>query len=123
METKNESAKDVVLSYIRGLDSHDFAVAKGYLNDDIKIRGPDGEAFSDPAEFIEMLQKHRGKYDVKKVFVDGDDVCLLYDYVAPHASAFMCSWYQVREGKITSIQTIFDPRAFSSAADKHSSSE
>ena len=121
MEFKNESAKEVVVSYIRSLDNQDFGVAEGYLSNDIKIRGPDGEAFSNPPEFIEMLRKHHGKYVVKKVFVDRDDVCLLYDYTLPHARAFMCSWYRVREGKITSIQTIFDPRVFSSAADKQTS--
>jgi hypothetical protein len=62
-----------------------------------------------------MMEKQRGRYEIKKIFVDGDDVCLLYDFVTEKATAFFCSWYQVKDGKIGSIQTIFDPRAFAAA--------
>jgi len=44
--------------------------------------------------------------------VDGSDGCLLYDFVTPKVTAFFCSWYQVKDGKISSIQTVFDARAF-----------
>jgi hypothetical protein len=47
--------------------------------------------------------------------VDGGDVCLLYDFIAPRVKAFFCFWYQVKGGKIHSIQTVFDPRAFAAA--------
>lgn len=115
MQSKNDNAKQVVLSYIQALDKNEYKIAEGYLNKSIQIRGPSGEVFSNPADFIGMLQKHRGKYDVKKVFVDGDDVCLFYDFKSG-SSVLMCSWYRVSGGKITSIQTIFDPRPFASAA-------
>ena len=59
-----------------------------------------------------MMAQQRGRYDIKKVFVDGDDICLLYDFITEKVTAFFCSWYKVKAGKISSIQTIFDPRAF-----------
>ena len=59
-----------------------------------------------------MLRKYRGRYDVKKVFLDGDDVCLLYDLVTYGHTVFMSSWYHIEEGKIASIQTVFDPQQF-----------
>ena len=49
---------------------------------------------------------------MKKVFVDGDDVCLLYDFATEKVTTFFCSWYQIKDGKIASIRTVFDPRAF-----------
>lgn len=118
MESKNDNAKEVVLSYIRALDSRDYRAAEGFLNNSIRVKGPAGEGFNNPKQFLEMLQKYQGKYDVKKVFVDGDDVCLLYDFVTPGTRVFMCSWYGVKDGKIASIQTVFDPRPFSTTPNK-----
>jgi hypothetical protein len=106
------AAREVVMSYIAAMDSRDFAAAKNYLEEAVFIKGPAGEAFRSPDEFLKMMQQQRGRYDIKKVFVDGDDVCLLYNFVTEKVTVFFCSWYQVKKGKIASIQTIFDPRAF-----------
>jgi len=105
-------AKEIVMSYVKALDSQDYKVARDLLADNVRVKGPSGEGFRSATEFIEMLQKQRGKYDLKKTFVDGDDVCLLYDFVTPRVRAFFCSWYQVKDGRIASIQTVFDPTPF-----------
>lgn len=106
------SAKEVVMSYIDALDRRDYATAKRYLGEDVFIKGPGGEAFRSARDFLKMMEKQQGRYDMKKVFVDGDDVCLLYDFATEKVTTFFCSWYQVKDGKITSIRTVFDPRAF-----------
>ncbi len=100
------------MSYIESLDGQRYETALELLHDEVRIRGPAGETFGKPLDFIEMLRKYRGKYDVKKVFVDGDDVCVLYDLRTTGPTVFMSSWYQVKDGKIVSIHTVFDPRAF-----------
>jgi hypothetical protein len=117
MQNENKSM-NVVLSYINALDKLDYKAAASYLSDSIRIRGPSGESFSNPGEFVGLLSQYRGRYDVKKIFADEGDVCLLYDLVTTSATVFMCSWYQVREAKITSIHTVFDPRAFAPLASK-----
>jgi ketosteroid isomerase-like protein len=104
--------KDVVLAYIRALDSQKYEDALALLRDDVRIRGPAGETFGRPLDFIGMLRKYRGRYDVKKVFVDGDDVCVFYDLATTGPAVFMSSWYQVRDGRIASINSVFDPRGF-----------
>jgi len=106
------SAKEVVLSYIDAMGQRDYATAKRYLSNNVFIKGPAGEAFRSADDFLTMMEKQRGKYDMKKVFVDGDDVCLLYDFVTEKVTTFFCSWYQIKDGKIASIRTVFDPRAF-----------
>jgi hypothetical protein len=105
-------SRDVVMAYIGALDSQHYEEALEHLHDKVQIRGPAGETFGKPLDFIEMLRKYHGKYDIKKVFADGDDVCVLYDLKTDGPTVFMSSWYQVRAGKIVSIHTIFDPRAF-----------
>lgn len=105
-------AKETVMSYIEAMGNREYAIVRNYLADNVRVKGPSGEAFRSPNEFLNMMQQQSGKYDIKKVFADGNDVCLLYDFVTPKVTTFFCSWYQVKEGKITSIQTVFDPRPF-----------
>lgn len=112
------SAKEVVLSYIKAMDSRDYASARKYLGDNVRVKGPAGEAFRSPDEFLGMMQQQHGHYDLKKVFVDGDDVCVLYDFRSKTVTTFFSSWYQVKDGRIVSIQTVFDPRAFAAAQAK-----
>ncbi len=100
------------MAYIGALDGQDYDSALRLLDEHVRIRGPAGETFGRPLDFIEMLRTYKGKYDVKRVFADGDDVCILYDLKTTGPTVFMSSWYQVRGGKIVSIHTVFDPRAF-----------
>ena len=54
------------------------------------------------------------RIDLKKVFVDGDDVCVLYEMVTntPAGTAFIAEWYQVKGGKIAALRAVFDARPF-----------
>ena len=115
MESDNES-KQIVLSYIKALDKQDYVEAASYLDGAVRIKGPGGESFGSSKDFIGMLKQYRGKYDLKKVFVDGKDVCVIYDFITPIAKAIMCSWYGIEGGKINVVQTIFDPAPFDAAA-------
>lgn len=102
----------MVMKYIGHLDKQEYDRALACLDEKVRIRGPGGESFGKPFDFIDMLRRYRGRYDLKKVFSDGADVCVLYDLVTAGASVYMASWYQVEEGRIVSIRTAFDPQAF-----------
>jgi ketosteroid isomerase-like protein len=54
-----------------------------------------------------------------KVFVDGDDVCVIYDLnTVPVPRSPTAEWYRVRAGKIASIRVFFDARPFAESADR-----
>ena len=106
--------KEIVMSYIRALDNGEYEKALVYLNERVRIRGPAGETFGRPTDFIEMLRKYRGKYSIRKVFADGKDVCVLYDLATIGPKVYMSSWYTISDDRIVSIETVFDPRAFGS---------
>lgn len=112
---QKDNPREIVIAYIKAMDSRDYGTVRGYLSASVFITGPAGEAFRSPEEFIGMMKQQSGRYSVKKVFADGSDVCLLYDYITPKVTAFFCSWYQVKDDRIISIQTIFDPRLFAPA--------
>lgn len=46
------------------------------------------------------------------MFVDGEDVGLMYDFTTSGKTVYMSSWYKVESGRINYIRTVFDPSAF-----------
>lgn len=112
MNQANAQPKEVVKSYIDALDRQKYEEAMSFLHEGVRISGPAGETFGKPLDFIEMLRKYKGRYDIKKLFADGNDVCVLYDLATTGPTVYMSSWYQVEKGKIVWINTVFDPRAF-----------
>lgn len=100
---------ETVLQYIKHLNNLEYNEAAKYLESSVWVVGPIGEAFHDSKEFVEMLGKYRSRYDLKKTFSDGGDVCLLYDFVFDKVRVYASSWYKVKNGKITSVTTVFDP--------------
>ena len=61
------------------------------------------------------LERMRLEYDIKKVFADGNDVCVFYDVALSGVRLFTCGWYHVEDGKIRSLKVVFDPRPVLSA--------
>ena len=110
------SGKDIVLAYQKALGKGDMAEARTYLWDDLLFVGP-FDTFHRPEPYLEALGKLHHiveRVEPKKTFVDGDDVCLLYDMVTntPAGTAFICEWYRVQADKIATIRAVFDARPF-----------
>jgi hypothetical protein len=109
-------AADIVQGFQQALGKGDFISARKYLHDDLAFRGPI-DAFDKPEPYLEALKKLHSmvqRVDVKKMFVDGNDVCMLYDLVTntPAGTAFVSEWFQVKSDRITSIRVVFDGRPF-----------
>lgn len=104
-----KNAKEVVLSCIKALNDENFDLARHYVSDDVSFVGVLGSRQGADAYFNDM-ERMRLKYDVKKVFAEGHDVCLLYDVTLDGVSVFGCAWYVVDDGKIRSLRVVFDPR-------------
>jgi hypothetical protein len=117
------SAGSIVADYQQALGRGDFDGARKLLDDKLSFHGPI-ETFSRPEPYLESLKKLHHiikRIDVKKSFVDGDDVCVLYDMVTdtPAGTAFIAEWYQVKRGKIAEIRVVFDARPFAAMFAKH----
>ena len=106
----------IVQGFMQAMEKGDFGAARKYLDDNLSFQGPI-ETFVKPEPYLESLKKLHHiieRVDVKKMFVDGDDVCLLYDMVTktPAGTAFIAEWHQVKSGKIAAIRVVFDARPF-----------
>jgi ketosteroid isomerase-like protein len=111
-----QDAKEIVGRYHEAWKRHDFEAARAELHDDLSFQGP-FDTFERADDYINAV---RGLAAIvtdvilRKTFVDGDDVCLLYDMVTntPAGTQPIAEWYRVRDGKIGAIQVYFDSRPF-----------
>jgi hypothetical protein len=110
------TAREVEQGYQRALGKGDWAEARRYLHDDLSFQGP-FDTFDKADAYLESIKRVHSivdRVDVKKMFVDGDDVCLLYDMVTktPAGTAFIAEWHRVKGDRIGSIRVVFDARPF-----------
>jgi hypothetical protein len=108
-------AAAVAEGFFDAVASKDFARARSFLRDDVSFSGPI-DKFSDAESYLASLRQLSGiveGVDRHKVFVDGDDVCVIYDLkTAVVPTSRTCEWYRVRDGKIASVSVVFDARPF-----------
>jgi tRNA G37 N-methylase TrmD len=111
-----KSAKEIVMEYMRSVDQREFKSARSLLIDRVSYSGPQGLGSFDSAEPYLKYLEHLSlpKSEIKKVFADGNDVCLIHEsnFATPPVTLFVCTWYRVDDGKISSIRVVFDPRPF-----------
>jgi limonene-1,2-epoxide hydrolase len=112
-------AKKTVITFIHALNDEDFDTARECLHDKMKFDGVMGSR--DGADtYIKDMEKMKFKYDVKHVFTDGDDVCVLYDItMSKGVEIYTCGLYEVKEGKIRSLKVVFDPRPLLEKSNKN----
>jgi len=109
MKTTASNAEKAVMTFINALNAEDFTTAREQLADGMKFDGVMGSRDSAEA-YITDMKRMKFKYNIKKLFADENDVCLLYDIDMGGATIFTCGWYHVEDGKIASLKVVFDPR-------------
>lgn len=109
------NSREIVLECVKALQNQDFKRARELVDNDFSFDGVLGSVHGADSYFHQM-EKLRFKYNVKKVFADESDVCLLSDISMDGKSVFTCSWYKVDGGKIRSLRVVFDPRPVLEAA-------
>ena len=58
--------------------------------------------------------------DVKHAFADGNDVCVIYDFVTntPAGAVPIVEWLRIEGGKVAAVTLIFDRVSFKPASDE-----
>ena len=114
------NATETVNAYRKAFDDKDFEAARGHLADNLDFSGPI-DSFDNADDYIEAIkglsQIVKGT-KTKRFFVDGGDVCVVYDLqtVTPAGDAPVAEWYHVEDGKISMIRVFFDARPFAPQA-------
>jgi len=108
----NKDRKALALEYLDAVAGQDFSRVEALLAPDLRFRGP-AMTRSSAADFIAAL-RHLGaihvRSDVKRVFVEGDEVCLIYDFVTdtPAGALPTIEWLRFDGGRIRSIDLYYD---------------
>ncbi|HEY8929395.1 MAG TPA: nuclear transport factor 2 family protein [Mucilaginibacter sp.] len=100
---------DTVKNFLNALNDEDFNTARSFLNNDVKFIGVMGTR--DGADtYITDMAKMKFKYNIQKLFEDGNDVSVFYDINMGGPTIFSSGWYQLSNGKISIMKVLFDPR-------------
>ena len=102
-------AADTVLSCVEAVNNGDYKEARTFVADNMVFVGVMGSSDGGDA-YVDYLEQKKIRYQVHKVFANGDDVCLLYDLLMGGRSVYGCGWYHVKDGKINMLRVVFDPR-------------
>jgi ketosteroid isomerase-like protein len=113
-------AAQVAENFFDAWTGKDFGRARTLVHDDVRFEGPI-DSFSDADSYLASLQQLAPIVtgaDKQKVFVDGDDVCVIYDLkTVPVPRARTCEWYRIRDGKVAAVSVVFDARPFAALSE------
>ena len=108
------SAREVVTSFIESLNSRDLKSARRYVSDDFSVKAP-GATFDSAEVYFkgveEATQKYNGRYEIKQVFADGNDVCLVSDTVSgnkQYKGYTALGMFHVEDQKILSARFMYE---------------
>lgn len=105
----------VIQQFSEALMREDYLAARNLLGEPFSFVGW-FDRFDHPDAYINALRKLRGfitRNDFRKIFVDGGDVCLIYDaHTVRGDAAPVAAWFTVHEGQITAVRIICDSRPF-----------
>src|SRR5688572_6596929 len=114
--------RNIALSYIEACGRKDFQAVEKLLDPDLTFVGP-GNRLTGAAPYLAVLRRIGAVWvrsDVKKVFTEAPEVCVIYDFVTdtPAGSVPIVEWLRVEGGRVTSVTLVFDRIAFKPASDE-----
>jgi len=109
-------SREVVDRYFDLWSRKQYESSAEFLHDDLSFHGP-FDTFHESKSFVQAVKRLGPivkEIKIKKVFEDGSDVCIIYDFVTNTAAGTVpiAEWFQVERNKIKSILAIFDARPF-----------
>jgi hypothetical protein len=114
-----DSLKERATAYVEAAGRGQYERLPELLDPEIEFRGPyvslQGAAAYTTA--LRRLAAVRLRHDIRKVFVDGDEVCVIYDFVTdtPAGAVPFVEWLTFANGRLRSIQLYFDREQFAPA--------
>jgi len=104
--------KTLTLEYLNAVSKQQYQKLEAMLAPDLTVRGPAATRTS-AADFLGALKRLGAihvRSDVKRVFVDGDEVCVIYDFVTdtPAGALATIEWLRFEGDRIRSINLYYD---------------
>ncbi len=108
--------QEIVDQYYAAWTNRDFAAARALLHDNLSFHGPI-DTFDNADDYVAAIRQLASivkGVEKRKVFIDGQDICEVYDLVTatPAGTAPVAEWFTVKDDKIAAIRVFFDARPF-----------
>jgi hypothetical protein len=109
--------REIVDRYYAAWAGKDLPTVRSLLHDDLSFHGPI-DTFDNADDYLASVQQLFAivqGVQPRKVFVDGQDACTIYDLITatPAGTAPVAEWITVKGDKIAAIRVFFDARPFS----------
>ena len=108
-------ASNPIELYLTALAGNDFETARTFLTDDFTFSGWFGR-YDSPDAYLDAMRRLRGfvvGMDLRRVFADGPDVCLIYTSRTRNGDAVpVAAWFGLEGDRIRSLEVICDSRPF-----------
>ena len=107
----SQANETVARAYLEAIATKDLARVEALIDPDIRFSGP-AMALDGARDVLAALQRISAihvRNDIKRVFSDGDDVCVIYDFVTDTAGALpTVEWLRFAGGRIRSVNLYYD---------------
>lgn len=104
--------KALAIDYLESVGKKDLARVRALLALDVSFKGPSmaRTGADDLIAAFERLGAIHVRNEIRRVFADGDEVCLIYDFVTdtPAGALPTIEWLRFGEGRIRSINLYYD---------------
>ncbi|HAM52756.1 MAG TPA: hypothetical protein DCP92_19435 [Nitrospiraceae bacterium] len=116
-ENNNAICWKILKKLYAAVVKRDVAAARSYLDDDLMFLGF-FETYRNAEEYIAAMTKLLQvvvRLDVKKIMAEGSDAAVFFELEtkAPvEATTLVAEWHQVKNGKISRVESAFDGRPF-----------
>src|SRR5437764_7687603 len=106
--------RTLAVEYIEAVGNKQFDRLPAFFHPDLEFSGPGvarpTHTAQDLIDGLRRLTLILRRNDIKRVFVDGDEACVIYDFVTdtPVGAVPSVEWLTLEAGKIRSIVLIFD---------------
>jgi SnoaL-like domain len=106
------SIHDLTTTYIQAVGEHRLESLREMLDPDAEFRLGDN-TFRGPDAFIGAfvrLMPILERNDIRRIFVDGDEACVIYDFVTdtPAGPILSIEYLKFRDGRIASSLLVFE---------------
>ena len=104
--------KTLALAYLEAVAQKRFDQLDAFLHTDLEFSGP-AMALHSARDYVSALQRLGPillRNDVKKTFVDGSDVCVVYDFVTDTTVGAIptVEWLTVDGDRIRTVRLLYD---------------
>ena len=100
-----------VLAYLDAIAKKDLGRLEALVTPDVRFVGPAAtrNGFRELREAFERISAIHVRSDIERVFSDGNEVCVIYDFVTDTVGTLpTIEWIKLDRGRIASIRLYYD---------------